>query len=75
MYFFKLRLFLGMERHDGKINNIGQYLSMRLLFIEKQALECYKGNTNDRDYERCHQRVESQLHDVYGEYYQGLLNL
>lgn len=64
-----------MERHDGKINNIGQYLSMRLLFIEKQALECYKGNTNDRDYERCHQRVESQLHDVYGEYYQGLLNL
>ncbi|CAD8208657.1 unnamed protein product [Paramecium pentaurelia] len=64
-----------MERHEGKIDNIAKYLSMKMLFIEKQALECYKGNTNDREYERCHQRVEQQLHDVYSQYYQGLLNL
>ncbi|CAK57200.1 unnamed protein product (macronuclear) [Paramecium tetraurelia] len=64
-----------MERHEGKIDNIAKYLSMKMLFIEKQALECYKGNTNDREFERCHQRVEQQLHDVYSEYYQGLLNL
>ncbi|CAD8127986.1 unnamed protein product [Paramecium sonneborni] len=64
-----------MERHEGKIDNFAKYLSIKMLFIEKQALECYKGNTNDREYERCHQRIESQLHDVYNEYYQGLLNL
>ncbi|CAD8196202.1 unnamed protein product [Paramecium octaurelia] len=64
-----------MEKYEGKVDNIANFLSTRLLFIERQALECYKSQSDEREYEQCHQKVEQDLHNCYNEYYQGLLNL
>ncbi|CAD8112723.1 unnamed protein product [Paramecium primaurelia] len=64
-----------MEQYEGKVDNIANFLSIRLLFIERQALQCYKSQSDEREYELCHQKVEQDLHNCYNEYYQGLLNL
>lgn len=43
-----------MERYEGGIESIANYLSIRLLFIERHALQCYKNNGDEREYELCH---------------------
>lgn len=50
---FKYILILGMERYEGKIDNVAKYLSLKMLFIEKKGLECYKVHTSDHEFERC----------------------